>query len=110
MNILNLENWENISKRILSKTRLQEITVFASLNSVETPVITSTSTMKSLVSSFNDTFDNALVKYRKQEVKAKWIFNKLKALGNKLRVISNHFYYLLILFYSFRQIACKEEN
>ncbi|XP_076236834.1 uncharacterized protein LOC143180762 [Calliopsis andreniformis] len=82
-NILNPETWRNQSRRILSKTQSQEITVYASLNNVETPVIigSNVSKIKSTVPDFNDMFENALVRNREQKVKAKWTFNKLKVLG-----------------------------
>ncbi|XP_076300033.1 uncharacterized protein LOC143218620 isoform X2 [Lasioglossum baleicum] len=79
--ILNLETWKNISKRVLSKTKPQEIQVLASMNNVETPGIigSNLSTIKSSVSDFNDMFDNALMHSNKdQEITAKWTFNKLK--------------------------------
>ncbi|XP_053989170.1 uncharacterized protein LOC128881831 [Hylaeus volcanicus] len=89
-NTLNPETWMNISKRFLSKTRPQEIIVSGSLKSVEAPVImgSNTSAIKSFVSDFNDTFDNALVKHKQQKVEAKWTFNKLKIL-DKLHARGN---------------------
>ncbi|KZC08872.1 hypothetical protein WN55_11375 [Dufourea novaeangliae] len=88
--ILNLETWRNISKRVLSKTRSQEIPVLSTLNNVETPGIigSNSSTVKSFASDFNDMFKNALVRDKKQEVKAKWTFNRLKILG-EFRAKSN---------------------
>ncbi|XP_076629970.1 uncharacterized protein LOC143346098 [Colletes latitarsis] len=82
LNTLNLETWKNISERILSKTKSQEITVLASLKNIETPVIigSSTPSIKSLDSNFNDAFDNALIRHKQQEVTAKWTFDKLKVL------------------------------
>ncbi|XP_078042111.1 uncharacterized protein LOC144472686 [Augochlora pura] len=82
-NTLNLETWKNISKRILSKTKPQEIQISVSLNDVETPGIigSNISIIKSSVSDFNDMFDNALLHSRDQEITAKWTFNKLKIIG-----------------------------
>ncbi|XP_043261008.1 uncharacterized protein LOC122402358 [Colletes gigas] len=82
LNTLNLETWKNISERILSKTKSQEITVPASLKNIETPVIigSSTPSIKCLDSNFNDAFDNALIRHKPQEVTAKWTFDKLKVL------------------------------
>ncbi|XP_033337429.2 uncharacterized protein LOC117226816 [Megalopta genalis] len=82
-NILDLETWKNISKRVLSKTKPQEIQIVASLSDVETPGIigSNISIIKSSVPDFNDMFDNALLHSKDQEITAKWTFNKLKIIG-----------------------------
>ncbi|XP_076653210.1 uncharacterized protein LOC143359262 [Halictus rubicundus] len=80
-NTLNLETWKNISTRVLSKTKPQEIQVLASINNVEIPGIVGSnlSSIKSSVSDFNDMLDNALIRSNEdQEITAKWTFNKLK--------------------------------
>ena len=80
---LNLHSWRNISARVLSKTKPQKIVAHATLGKVETPFITGSndSTIQSSVSDFNDVFENALLRDKDQEVKAKWSFSKLKVLG-----------------------------
>ncbi|CAL7942383.1 unnamed protein product [Xylocopa violacea] len=81
---LNSEIWKNISKRALSKTKLQEIMVHVSLSDVEVPTIvgSNVSTIQSSSSDFSDIFENTLVKNKDQEVKAKWTFDTLKILGS----------------------------
>ena len=80
---LNLDTWRNISARVLSKTKPQKIVAYATLSNVETPLITgsSNSTIQSSVSDFNDVFENALLRDKDQEVRAKWSFGELKVLG-----------------------------
>ncbi|XP_050493081.1 uncharacterized protein LOC126874764 isoform X2 [Bombus huntii] len=81
---LNIEMWKNISKRVLSKTKLQEISYPVSLNNIEVPFIvgSNVSRLKSSLSDLNDIFENSLLKDKDQQVKAKWTFHTLKVLGN----------------------------
>ncbi|KOX71990.1 hypothetical protein WN51_03138 [Melipona quadrifasciata] len=84
MSTLNVETWRNISKRVLSKTKSQEISHPASLGDVEVPFIvgSNVSRLKSSVPDLNDIFENSLLKNKDQQVKAKWMFDTLKILGN----------------------------
>ncbi|XP_048269183.1 uncharacterized protein LOC100652146 isoform X2 [Bombus terrestris] len=81
---LNIEMWKNISKRVLSKTKLQEISYPVSLNNIKVPFIvgSNVSRLKSSLSDLNDIFENSLLKDKDQQVKAKWTFYTLKVLGN----------------------------
>lgn len=75
--------WKNNLKSILSKTKLQKIEFPASFNDIKISNIVSSniSTIKSSLSDFNNIFENSLLKNKDQEVKTKWIFNKLKISG-----------------------------
>ncbi|XP_031830303.1 uncharacterized protein LOC116426016 [Nomia melanderi] len=87
LNTLNSDTWDDISKRILSKTRIQEIQVFPSLNNIQTSGIIGSnfSNVKSSVPDFNNIFDNAVIRSKNQKITAKWTFDKLKIIG-KLHV------------------------
>lgn len=81
--------WKNISKRVLSKTKLQEISYPVSLNNIEVPFIvgSNVSRLKSSLSDLNDIFGNSLLKDKDQQVKAKWTFHTLKVLGNNNKIV-----------------------
>ncbi|KAK9305650.1 hypothetical protein QLX08_003423 [Tetragonisca angustula] len=84
MSTLNVETWRDISKRVLSKTKSQEISHPAFLGDVEVPFImgSNVSRLKSSVPDLNDVFENSLLKNKDQRVKAKWTFDTLKITGN----------------------------
>ncbi|XP_043519107.1 uncharacterized protein LOC122533454 isoform X2 [Frieseomelitta varia] len=84
MSTLNVETWRDISKRVLSKTKSQEISHPAFLDDVEVPFIvgSNVSRLKSSVLGLNDIFENSLLKNKDQQVKAKWTFDTLKISGN----------------------------
>lgn len=81
--------WKNISKRVLSKTKLQEISYPVSLNNIKVPFIvgSNVSRLKSSLSDLNDIFENSLLKDKDQQVKAKWTFYTLKVLGNNDKIM-----------------------
>ncbi|CAK9818076.1 hypothetical protein ANTPLA_LOCUS9619 [Anthophora plagiata] len=83
MSTLNFAPWKDISKRVLSKTKLQEIIVPAKLHNIKVPAIigSSISTIKSSISNINDMFNNSLMKDTNQKVHAKWTFDTLKIIG-----------------------------
>lgn len=81
--------WKNISKRVLSKTKLQEISYPVSLNNIKVPFIvgSNVSRLKSSLSDLNDIFENSLLKDKDQQVKTKWTFYTLKVLGNNDKIM-----------------------
>lgn len=85
MSTLNVETWRNISKRVLSKTKSQEISHPAFLGDVEVPFVvgSNVSRLMSSVPDLNDIFENSLLKNKNQQVKAKWMFDTLKILGSR---------------------------
>ncbi|CAK9826786.1 hypothetical protein ANTRET_LOCUS4568 [Anthophora retusa] len=83
MSTLNFATWKDISKRVLSKTKVQEIIVPAKLQNIKVPAIvgSSISTIKSSISNINDMLNNSLMKDTDQNVHTKWTFDTFKIIG-----------------------------
>ncbi|XP_017883431.1 uncharacterized protein LOC108626954 isoform X3 [Ceratina calcarata] len=74
------ETWKNVSRRVFSRTRSQEIRVGAFLKHVRARTVVAASndsTMKCSSTDFGDEFENSLLKNVDREVWAKWTFDEI---------------------------------